>query len=302
MSYDFVIKNALIADGSLREPFKGDLAVQDGEIAAIGPGLSGGKETIDAGGLVLMPGIIDGHTHLDAQITWDPFVDPSVSLGVTTIVIGNCGFAIAPCRPDDHNLTMRNLTKVEGMSLEALMKGVTWDFETFPEYLTMLERQGVGPNVVSYIGHSSLRTYVLGKEAPYRAATEEEIVRMAAIVADGMASGAVGFSTSRNDAHNGHAGLPMPSRLADTRELEALTIAMASTGRGIFMIARSENTSIDSIESLTAKSGRPSLISAFLVNNANPQRHVKLLDQVAAARTRGHMLCGQVMCSPLTRL
>jgi N-acyl-D-aspartate/D-glutamate deacylase len=124
--------------------------VTGGRIAAIGRKLGAAKETVKADGLALAPGIIDGHTHYDAQITWDPFVDPSPALGVTTAVLGNCGFTIAPCKPQDRDLTMRHLTHVEGMSLDALRAGIRWGFESFPQYLDMLAEQGVGPNVACY--------------------------------------------------------------------------------------------------------------------------------------------------------
>ena len=143
--FDLVIKDAEIFDGSGAKPVHGDLGVTNGQIVEIGSKLGTAKETVKADGLALAPGIIDGHTHYDAQITWDPFVDPSPALGVTTAVLGNCGFTIAPCKPADRDITMRHLTHVEGMSLEALRSGINWGFESFPQYLDMLEKQGVGP-------------------------------------------------------------------------------------------------------------------------------------------------------------
>ena len=164
--HDLLIRNALLADGTGGEPRPGSLAVKDGRIVAVGADVTGqARETLDAQGLVLMPGIIDGHTHYDAQITWDPLADPSPTNGVTTVVMGNCGFTIAPCRPEHRDLTMRNLTHVEGMSLAALRAGIRWEFESFPQYLDMLQRQGVGPNVAGFVGHSSVRTYVMGADA-----------------------------------------------------------------------------------------------------------------------------------------
>src|SRR5712692_5756484 len=185
--HDLVIKNATIVDGNGGAPYRGDLAVAGGTIAAIGADLGGAREIVDADGLMLAPGIIDGHTHYDAQITWDPFVDPSPALGVTTAVMGNCGFTIAPCRPADRDLTMRHLTHVEGMSLDALRAGIRWEFESFPQYLDMLAEQGVGPNVACFAGHSAIRTYVMGAEATERTATDAEIAKMAALVHEAMA-------------------------------------------------------------------------------------------------------------------
>ena len=151
---------------------------------------------IAADGLALMPGIIDSHTHFDAQITWDPTCRPSPALGVTTAVIGNCGFTIAPCRPQDRDITMRNLTQVEGMSLDVLRQGIAWEFETFPEYLAQLRRKGSAVNIAAYIGHSGVRTYVMGDDASRRAATDVEIEQMQTIVREAMRAGAVGFASS----------------------------------------------------------------------------------------------------------
>ena len=256
--------------------------------------------TIDAAGLALMPGIIDSHTHFDAQITWDPTVRPSPALGVTTAVIGNCGFTIAPCRPADRDITMRNLTQVEGMSLDVLRQGIDWGFETFPEYLAQLRRKGSAVNVAAYIGHSSVRTYVMGADASQRVATDAEIVQMQAIVRDAMAHGAVGFASSTSPAHNGEGGRPMPSRLADDREMTALVQAMGEGGRGVYMLTKGGHTPVPFLESLAATSGRPVMIAALLHNGTNPQAVFDDLDAIAAANTRGHRLLGQVSCCPLT--
>jgi N-acyl-D-aspartate/D-glutamate deacylase len=147
---DLLIRQALVYDGSGSDPAEQDVAVRQGRIVAVGTDLPHtAVHEIDASGLALMPGIIDSHTHFDAQITWDALVRPSPAMGVTTAVIGNCGFTIAPCRPKDRELTMRNLTQVEGMSLEVLQQGIDWGFETFPEYLAMLKRKGCVINVAA---------------------------------------------------------------------------------------------------------------------------------------------------------
>ena len=150
---DTLIRQALVFDGTGSEPVTCDVAIANGRIAAIGSSLNmNAPHTVDAKGLALMPGIIDSHTHFDAQITWDSYVRPSPAMGVTTAVIGNCGFTIAPCRPQDRELTMRNLTQVEGMSLDVLQQGITWDFETFPQYLDMLKKKRCAINIAAYIG------------------------------------------------------------------------------------------------------------------------------------------------------
>src|ERR1700741_915221 len=159
--HDLIIRNALLLDGLGSAPVVGDLAVSQEKITGIGKNLGQSKQTIDADGLALMPGVIDNHTHYDAQLTWDPLASPSPALGVTTAVIGNCGFTIAPCRPADRELVMRNLTQVEGMALEVLRAGTRWEFETVPQFFDMLERQGVALNVAAFVGHSSVRTYVM---------------------------------------------------------------------------------------------------------------------------------------------
>jgi N-acyl-D-amino-acid deacylase len=297
---DLLIKNALVVDGTGGEPRYADVAVANGVITGIGTDTGAAREIVDAQGLALMPGIIDGHTHLDAQLTWDPFADPSMVSGVTTVVIGNCGFTIAPCRPADRDLTMRNLTHVEGMSLDALRAGIRWEFEAFPQYLDMLQGQGVGPNVAAFVGHSSVRTYVLGKDASKRVATDTEISEMAGIVRDAIKAGAVGFSSTTNEPHNGEGGVPMPSRLADKREMEALTGVLGELGQGVFMTTKGACTSIGDIEELAAANGRPTLISGFLHNPSNPARASGFLAEIAAARGRGRRMWGEVTCCPLT--
>jgi N-acyl-D-aspartate/D-glutamate deacylase len=298
--HDLVIRNAAIVDGSGAPRYVSDLAVSGGRIAAIARNPGPARETIEADGLMLAPGIIDGHTHYDAQLTWDPYVDPSPAHGVTTAVIGNCGFTIAPCRPADRDLTMRNLTHVEGMSLEALRHGIAWDFESFPDYLAMLSRRGVGPNIAAFVGHSSVRTYVMGAEASQRTATDGEIAHMQRLVREAMGVGAAGFATSTSESHNGEAGIPMPSRLADDREMRALVSAMGESGRGTFMLTRGSATSIPWIEALAAACGRPTLVAAMFYNHLEPESVFSLNNEMRTARSRGHDVIPQVSCCPVT--
>ena len=247
-----------------------------------------------------MPGIIDSHTHFDAQITWDPTLSPSPALGVTTAVIGNCGFTIAPCRPADRELTMRNLTQVEGMSIDALRAGIDWGFESFGEYMAQLRARGSVANVAAYVGHSSVRTYVMGDDAARRAASADEIAQMQAIVRDAMAHGAVGFASSTSPAHNGEGGLPMPSRLASDAEMAALVGAMGEGGRGVYMLTKGGHTQVAFLESLAAATGRPVMVAALLHNSVAPRAVFDDLDAIAAANARGHRLLGQVSCCALT--
>jgi len=298
--HDLVIRNALILDGLGSAPFTGDLAATGGQIVDIGRVKENGRKTVDADGLALMPGIIDNHTHYDAQITWDPRVSPSPALGVTTAVIGNCGFTIAPCRAADRELVMRNLTQVEGMSLDVLRAGIRWDFESLPQYLDMLERGGCALNVAVFAGHSAIRTYVMGGAATQRAATDHEIGLMKQLVLEGLQSGAVGFSTSTSPAHNGEGGLPMPSRLADEKEMRALVGCLKEAGRGVFMLTKGGHTPIPFLESLAADTGRPVIIAALLHNSTNPNAVFEDLSKIEQANQRGHQLLGAVSCCPLS--
>jgi N-acyl-D-amino-acid deacylase len=273
--------------------------VAGGRIAAVGRDLGPAVERVDARGHVLAPGIVDIHTHYDAQLTWDPFATPSTALGVTTVVIGNCGFTIAPCRPDDRDLTLRALTHVEGMSLEALRSGVRWDFESYPQYLDAMEQRGVVPNVASFVGHSSVRTYVLGADATRRAATAAEVTEMRRLVLEAVRAGAIGFATSTLEQHNGEAGIPMPSRLADEAEMLALTGALGEAGRGVFMLTKGMTSTIPWLEKIAAASGRPVMIAAMFVDPGDPTRVFREISEIEAARGRGRELWAQVGCFPL---
>jgi N-acyl-D-aspartate/D-glutamate deacylase len=297
--HDFVIDNATLIDGLGSAARPGSLAVSGGRIAAVGDDVGAGRERIDAGGLVLAPGIIDLHTHFDGQLLWDPFATPSVALGVTSVVIGNCGFTLAPCRAADRDQTLRNLTHVEAMPLEALRAGVDWSFESYPEYLGLLERKGTVPNVASFVGHSSVRTYVLREEASKRAATRAEVAEMKRIVVEALQAGAVGFATSTLEQHNGENGVPMPSRLADEHELMELTGALGEVGKGVFMLTKGMTTTVPWLESIAARNGRPVMMAAMFVDPNDPQRVFSEFEEIGAARGCGHELWGQVGCFPL---
>jgi N-acyl-D-aspartate/D-glutamate deacylase len=300
---DFAITNARIIDGLGAPARDGSLGVKDGRIAAFGDrrgaDLGAARETVDAGGRVLAPGIVDIHTHYDAQLTWDPFATPSATLGVTTVVIGNCGFTIAPCRPEHRDLVVRNLTHVEGMSLEALRAGINWDFETYPDYLRSLERRGSVLNVASFVGHSSVRTWVLGEEASRRAATAAEVAEMRRLVLEAVRAGAIGFATSTLEQHNGEHGIPMPSRLADEAEMLALTGALGEAGRGVFMLTKGMTSTIPWLEKIAAANGRPVMIAAMFVDPGDPTRVFRELEEICGARQRGRELWAQVGCFPL---
>src|SRR5437764_14063762 len=188
---DTVFRGALVIDGSGAPAVKADVGVANGKIVSVGEIKEGAASTVDAGGLALMPGMVDVHTHYDAQVTWDPTLSPSVSLGVTTVVMGNCGFGIAPCPPRLRETLLRNLSVVEGMDVEALLAGTRWDFETFPQYLDMLERIRPQANVAVLAQHSTIRTAVPGEDASTRKAPSiDEMRQMQRLLAEAMDAGA----------------------------------------------------------------------------------------------------------------
>jgi N-acyl-D-amino-acid deacylase len=298
--YDLVIRDVILIDGLGSPPRRGGVAVKNGRIAEVGRILGSSMVTVDAEGLALMPGIIDNHTHYDAQLTWDRWASPSPGLGVTTAIIGNCGFTIAPCRERDRELVMRNLTQVEGMSLDVLRAGVRWDFESVPQYLDMLERLGSALNVAVFAGHSSIRTYVMGEAATERVATADETGAMRKLILEAMKAGAIGFSTSTSPAHNGEGGKPMPSRLADEAELRALVGCLREAGHGVFMLTKGGHTRIDFLEELARDSTRPVVVAALLHNSTNPESVFEDLDAIAEAQANGHYVVGAVSCCPLS--
>ena len=206
---------------------------------------------------MLSPGIVDVHTHYDAQVTWDATLSPSPSLGVTTAVIGNCGFGIVPAPPAVRDLVIRNLSVVEGMDLDALRTGIKWDFESFGDYMGMLRRRGAYANMAVLAGHSTIRTAVMGEDASQRKdATPEELAKMKAMVADAMAHGAIGLGASYSLNHSGYGGVPMPSTIAPMSELDALVGAMGPRGKGVVEIASGVKTPQE-LEPMAAKYGRP---------------------------------------------
>ncbi len=298
--HDVVIKGAEVADGSGGPLRTADVAVKDGRIAKVGRFNGAAKQTVEAHGLVLAPGIVDVHTHYDAQLTWDSNATPSPALGVTTVVVGNCGFSIAPCPPDCRDLIARNLAEVEGMSLTALRSGTNWDFESFAEYLALLRRTGVTPNVAAFIGHSAVRTMVMGAEASMRAARDDEVAQMQALVRGGIDAGAIGFSTSTSINHYGDGGVPMPSRLAEESELRSLVGVLGEKGRGVFQLTVGPTMTSEVLESLARDNNCPVFQTAALFNEAFPERAPKMVSDSAAAQQRGNQLWAQVSCQNLS--
>jgi N-acyl-D-amino-acid deacylase len=237
MSYDLIIKNGTVIDGSGLSRYSADVGVKDGRIAAIGRLNSRAAETLDAEGHVVTPGFVDGHAHMDAQVFWDPLGTSSCYHGVTSVVMGNCGFTLAPCAEKDANFVFRNLERAEDISRAAMLAGIKWRWETFPEYLDVVESLPKGINYASYIGHSALRTHVMGERAFTEKATPDEQAQMVRQVQEAVKAGAIGFSTSRSMNHETSDNRPVASRVGDWSEVQAIVGGMRDVGGGIFEIA-----------------------------------------------------------------
>ncbi len=237
MQYDLLIKNGTVVDGSGLPRFQADVAIAGGKIAAIGKIREGAREIIDAEGHVVSPGFVDGHTHMDAQVFWDPLGTCSCWHGITSVVMGNCGFSLAPCSEEDKLLVMRNLERAEDISPEAMEAGITWSWTTYPEYLDAVERLPKGINYSAYIGHSALRTYVMGERAFTEEATPDDLEAMKREVRSAIQAGAAGFTTSRTRNHQTPDGQPVASRLATWDEVRQLVGVLGELNSGVFEIA-----------------------------------------------------------------
>ena len=293
---DLVIRGGTVIDGSGGLGVLADVAVTGGRISEIGPDLHGDRE-LDATGHVVAPGFIDIHTHYDAQVFWDPALTPSCFHGVTTVVAGNCGFSIAPTRPEHRELIGNTLEKVEDMDAAALAAGIPWDFETFPEYLESVERRGLGLNFAAYIGHTALRLFVMGDEAYDRTASAAEIDAMRDAIRLALAAGAIGFATSSGPTHLGVDGKPIPSRLCDRTEFDALFGVLGEEARGLAMVTPGDVISLTDMFELQLQLGVPMTMSALL---ALPDfRHRYIAEQTASYRAKGGQVWPQVSPRPL---
>jgi N-acyl-D-aspartate/D-glutamate deacylase len=298
MGSEIVIRGGTVVDGTGAPGRQADVAVAGGRIVAVGEGLSGDRE-LDAGGQVVAPGFIDIHTHYDAQVFWDPALTPSSFHGVTTVVAGNCGFSIAPVRRPGVELLARTLQHVEDMSFDTLSSGVPWDdFETFPQYLDAVEGRGVGLNYGCYVGHTAVRLFVMGPEAYERPATDDEVAAMQQVVADSMAAGAMGFASSASPTHNGEGGRPVPSRVGDLAELEALLDPVRDAGKGVVALLPGGVIKNDQLFALQKKVGRPFTWTALLTVKGLDY-HEGVIAAHDAAREEGVEVWPQVSCRPL---
>jgi N-acyl-D-amino-acid deacylase len=240
MAYDLVIRNGTIVDGSGLPRYRGDLGIVSGRIASIGDVRESARAIIDAEGHVVAPGFIDAHTHMDAQVFWDALGTCSCWHGVTSVVMGNCGFSLAPCEERDKLLVMRNLERAEDISPEAMQAGIKWAWKTFPEYLDAVDRLPKGINYAAYVGHSALRTYVMGERAFDEEANPEDLAAMKTELRSAIRAGAAGFTTSRSRAHLTPDGRPVASRLANWDEVKQLVGVMGDLQAGVFEIARED--------------------------------------------------------------
>ena len=294
---DLLLRNATIVDGTGAPARTGDVAVRAGRIVAIGPDLEvTASEAVDLTGLVLAPGFIDPHTHYDAQVLWDRDLTPSSWHGVTTVVMGNCGFGIAPTRPAQRDVILRTLENVEGMTLEALEAGLPWTFETFPEYLDSLDAEPSRLNVAALFGHTPLRFYVMGDDATEREATADEVAQMKALLAEGLDAGAIGLSSSRTDSHIGAYGKPVPSRVAALSEIRALAGVLGEKNRGTFESTWGPDLHVEEFADIAREIGRPVSWAALMTIKENPALAADTAARVAAA---GGSVHPQVSCRPI---
>jgi len=302
MAYDLIIKHGTVIDGTGAFRRRADVAVKDGKVAEIGKINEGAAETIDASDLIVAPGFVDPHTHYDAQICWDPLVSCTSWHGVTTAVMGNCGVGIAPCKPAAREVAARDLVNVEAIPFEALEKGVTWDWESFPDFMAAAARRGAGINLAFLAPLTPFRHYVLDEESTERSATPEETVKVAALLREAIDAGAFGFSTTTLPQHIGYQGRPLACRLASNDELKAYANVLRDVGRGAIEIAltrRAGRVSEDEqglLEFLLDESGRPVTWLAMASRPDKPEAGADTLRRLEPLIRRGAV--PQVLCKP----
>ncbi len=308
MSYDLLIRDARICDGTGARAYSGSVAVDHGKIAAVGDVTGAARREINAGGLVISPGFVDIHTHYDAQVSWDPLFTCSSWHGVTSLLMGNCGVGVAPVRPRERATMAWDLVNVEALPHEVLMDGVSWEWESFPEYMSAIERRGVALNSAFLVPLSALRFYVLGDEAAQRAATSEETAQMAALFRDAMIAGAYGFSLSLAPQHIGFQGRPLASRMASREELGALCRVMRDLDRGVIEILPSRGGAsmapsdggFDLLVFLAEQSKRPLTFLAILDLPGTPLNvHEETIERLKPLLARGLRILPQVTPRPI---
>ncbi len=283
MSYDLVIRDGSIVDGTGAEPFSGDIAINGDRIAAIGTVEGKGNEEINADGAIVSPGFIDLHTHLDAQIGWDPQVTSVSWHGVTTALLGNCGVTFAPCKPSDREFLAGMMETVEDIPKNAILHGLPWDWEFYGGYLDALETLGPSINICGLAGHCAIRFYVMGERAVEEPATDEEIKQIAALAGRSVKEGAVGFSTNRLPGHRLPDGRSIPGTFADRDELRAVALEVGKYGG--FMQTVSDFRDFDAEMDLIADEARVSRGALF--SSAAEIGTERLNERVSAMRKEG---------------
>jgi len=304
--HDLVIDHARIVDGTGGPSRQGSIAIRDGRLVEVGGAVGqAARERIDAGGLVVAPGFIDPHTHYDAQVAWDPMITCSSWHGVTTVVTGNCGVGVAPCRPQAREILMGDLVNVEAIPLDVMRAGITWTWESFPQWMDALGRARLGINVVPLVPLTPLRHYVLGEASFERAATGDETEQMVALLDEAMAAGAFGFSTTILKNHVGHEGRPLACRRASAAELGALCSVLRRRGQGAIEAAisalpdRVTDEELDVLRLLVEASGRPvTYLAVFARPGKPPGAHEEALLRVKDLLGRDRAV-PQVSCRPL---
>ena len=309
MALDLVIENGTVIDGSGGPRYRADVGVKAGRIVEIGRIRSAATERIDAEGHIVSPGFIDGHTHMDAQVAWDQLGSCSCWHGVTSVVMGNCGFALAPCQPEEREWIARCLEAVEDIPVDAMMNGIDWTWETFPEYLDQVEQLPKAINYSAFIGHSALRMYVMGKRALSEVANEDDLRRMGAAVEEALQVGAVGLSTSRATTHITPDGSPIASRIADWSEIDYLVGTLAKRNQGIFQIGpdvsggEAHQTFLKRLQKVALDSGRPIMFGTLSTRQGiDPypwQEQTRYIDETVAA---GGRMYGQTTTRPIIAL
>src|SRR6266436_2263173 len=244
MSYDLLIKNGTVVDGTGAAPKRADVAIADGKIAEIGKIADSAKKVVDAADLIVAPGFVDPHTHYDAQICWDPYITSSSWHGVTTVVMGNCGVGIAPCRPEVREIAAWDLVNVEAIPFDVLSKGIKWEWETFPQYMDAAARRGSGINLGFLAALTPFRHYVMGEESMERAANTQEIAQIKALIKEAVAAGGFGFTTTAVPQHIGYKGRPIACRNASRDEFKAYCGSLRELGKGAIELALTKSVSV----------------------------------------------------------
>src|SRR5947207_10590979 len=299
--FDVLVRGGMLVDGTGSPARRGDVGIRRGRIAALGAVSGPATRVIDADAALVSPGFFDIHPHYDLQVFWDRMLTISAWHGVTSVVMGNCGFGVAPTRPAHRDLVLRTLESVEGMSLEALHAGVgtDWPFESFGEFLSAIEQRGTAINVGALVGHTPVRLYVMGEEATEREATADEIAAMRALVRDALRAGALGFATSKSPTHVGWAGRPVPSRVASLDEIATLAGCLAEVDWGVMQATIGPGLFVDQFAAIQERTGRPVSWTALLGGMLGPDGHRAVLEQSAALQARGVRVIPQVSCRPL---